>query len=506
MTDVATTTRPIATSRRESLVANLPAGWSTTVTVAGAWILLILASGIHRADFLSHQTVLAVSFTMAIVGVLAVAQALVGISGGILDLSQPTALVLSAAIVAKLLELGVPVPLVVVAGILVGAAWGFCNAAIIVFGKLNPIIVTLGTNFIGVAVMFLIYQNAQAPLKSGFSDFGRNYFLGLPNIWWPMAILVLLVGYFLPRTRYGRHAIAVGGNRFAAQTRGISLRKTRFAIFTASGAIVGLGGILFAASNGPFAPSAGSTFQLPVIAAVILAGVSLAGGPRQHLADPAQRRLSVHGADFAGVLRLFLELAGGIPGPHPDSRRRHRRLARQEAATMTTDSPSATPSGALDTRRLRDLLTGSVTSIAVTLVAVIAVGLGWVGPNFLSASNVTIIGTFVAVPMLIAAFSGFALLAGVVDLSIGSMVGFSSAVTATLMSMGWPLAAAAAARPCSPACASARSPPPRSSSSAPMRSPRASACWWRCAASPTSSPAPAGRSRRSIPISTPSPI
>jgi ribose/xylose/arabinose/galactoside ABC-type transport system permease subunit len=112
---------------------------------------------------------------------------------------------------------------------------------------------------------------------------------------------------------------------------------------------------------------------------------------------------------------------------------------------MRTDTASAISTGGPDRRGLRDLLTGSVTSIAVTLAIVVAVGLLWVGPNFLSASNTAIIGTYVAVPMLIAAFSGFALLAGVVDLSIGSMVGFSSVLAASLMSAGWPLAAAAAA-------------------------------------------------------------
>ena len=54
--------------------------------------------------------------------------------------------------------------------------------------------------------MFLVYQNAQAPLKSRASPISAaTYFLGLPNIWWPMVVLVLVVGYFLPRTRYGRH-------------------------------------------------------------------------------------------------------------------------------------------------------------------------------------------------------------------------------------------------------------------------------------------------------------
>ena len=122
MTDVTTTTEMTNPSRLEWLRANLPAGWGAAATVGGAWIVLIIASGLHRPDFLSHQTVLAISFTMAIVGVLAVAQALVGISGGIIDLSQPAALTLSASIVAKLLDLGVPVPITVVAGILAGAA------------------------------------------------------------------------------------------------------------------------------------------------------------------------------------------------------------------------------------------------------------------------------------------------------------------------------------------------------------------------------------------------
>jgi ribose transport system permease protein len=250
----------------------------TGAVVVITWIALIAASGVHRVDFLSHQTVLAITFTMAIVGVLAVGQALVGVSGGVLDLSQPATLVLTALVIARLLANGVPTPLAVLAAILVGAAWGLVNAAIVVFGKINPIIVTLATNFIGLAVLFLMFQVDQAPIGSTFRNFGRGDFLGLPNIWWVMVVLVLVVGFFLPRTRYGRHAIAVGGNRFAAQTRGISLRATRFTVFIASGVCSTIAGALFAASNGPFSPSGGASFQLPVIASVILAGVSLAGG------------------------------------------------------------------------------------------------------------------------------------------------------------------------------------------------------------------------------------
>lgn len=86
---------------------------------------------------------------------------------------------------------------------------------------------------------------------------------------------------------------------------------------------------------------------------------------------------------------------------------------------------------------VRDFLTGSVTSIGITFILVLAVGLFWVGPKFVSFGNISIMGTFLIVPLIVGAFAGFALLSGVVDLSIGSMVGFSSALFALLLSLGW---------------------------------------------------------------------
>jgi ribose transport system permease protein len=105
--------------------------------------------------------------------------------------------------------------------------------------------------------------------------------------------------------------------------------------------------------------------------------------------------------------------------------------AGHQSIALPADTSPAIPS-----HPVRDFLASPVVSIALTLIAVVVVALIWVGPRFLSASNVTIIGMFVAVPMIIAAFAGFALLAGVVDLSIGSMVGFSSATFGALQFAG----------------------------------------------------------------------
>lgn len=106
-------------------------------------------------------------------------------------------------------------------------------------------------------------------------------------------------------------------------------------------------------------------------------------------------------------------------------------------------SELASPPAIATHRPLRDLLTGSVASITFTFLAVVLVGLFWVGPKFLSAGNVSIMGTFLVIPLIVGAFSGFALLAGVVDLSIGSVVGLSAAVFAWLISNGWGLPEAA---------------------------------------------------------------
>lgn len=253
-------------------------GWGTAAALAAAWLLLVAATGVWRPDFLSHQTLLAVAFTMSIVGVLAIGQAIVAISGGFLDLSQPSCLILSSLVTVRLAEAGMPLVVLVPAAVLTGMAWGLLNAAIIVFAKLNPVIVTLATNFIGLASLFLVFQLAQVPNGSDIHALGRASSFGLPAIWWPMVVLIAVAGFLIPRTRYGRRMTAVGGNRSAAKARGISLRATRFATFMAGGGFVGLAAILFAASAGPFNAGSGNAMQLNVIASVILAGISLAGG------------------------------------------------------------------------------------------------------------------------------------------------------------------------------------------------------------------------------------
>ena len=274
--DPATPVRPSEKKPRSDV--GLGIGARDALSISIVWILLIVATFLVRPDFLSSQTLLAVTFTMSISGILAVSQGLVVISGGLLDLSLPVALIVGAWATVTALQANLPTILAVLAGIVAGAAWGAINASIVVYGKLTPIIVTLATGFGGLAVMLILFKSEQIPSGSELRSFGLGRLLGLPNVFWPMVVVILLAGLFVAFTKRGRHLVAVGGNPAAAKARGISLRATRFGVFMGAGAIAGFAGVMFATVNPSFTPAAGANFQLIVIGAVILAGISLSGG------------------------------------------------------------------------------------------------------------------------------------------------------------------------------------------------------------------------------------
>lgn len=250
----------------------------TAAVLLGIWVAVIAVSTIYRTDFISRQTLLSVAFTMSVAGVLTVGESLVAISGGLLDLSVPTILILPAWVAVTLLSHGVVAPLAILAAVATGAAWGSFNAFLIVFGRLNPIIVTLGTNFAGIALLNIYVQSAQTPLTSGLARWGGGYFLSLPNVFWPMLMIVAVAGYLLPRTRIGRKTIAVGGNAQAAKVRGISLRKVRFGVFVLSGSLGGVAAILFVSSTASFVSTDGAPYLFTAIAATLVAGIGLSGG------------------------------------------------------------------------------------------------------------------------------------------------------------------------------------------------------------------------------------
>ncbi|WP_344065791.1 ABC transporter permease [Microbacterium pumilum] len=232
----------------------------------------------NRPDFWSTQTLNAICFTMAVAGILAVGQSLVMISGAGLDLSQPAALGIGAVATLEALRAGFhPIAVVLIAAS-AGALWGLLCASVVVLAKLNPLLVTLALNFVGISLHSIRYPAPLATPNSWLRDFGTANFIGLPAVFWPMLVIVLVTGFLVPRTRYGRRMMAVGGAPFSAKARGISLPRTRIVVFAISGGLAGLASTIYVASTPSFQSGATSTYLLPVISAVILSGIAVSGG------------------------------------------------------------------------------------------------------------------------------------------------------------------------------------------------------------------------------------
>ncbi|THG29329.1 ABC transporter permease [Naasia lichenicola] len=296
----------------------------TAAALLGALVIVIVVTTVLHPDFFSGRTLIAIGFTMAITGILSVGQAIITISGAVLDLSIPAGLMLPAWAVATMLGASNPLPtaLIVLIGVALGVVWGGINALIVTTLKINPIIVTLGTNFIGIAILSMQFTTATVPGRSELSMFGNGSLL-LPNIWWVMLVVVLVAAPLLRYTRSGRHLTATGGSVPAARSRGISIRGMRYLAFCTAGICYGIAGVLFAGSTSNFNPMGSASLLLSVIAAVILAGVRMDGGrgsillllPACALLATVQTALVFFGLDaamqsvFQGAI-LIIALAG----------------------------------------------------------------------------------------------------------------------------------------------------------------------------------------------------
>jgi rhamnose transport system permease protein len=247
-----------------------------------ALVVLIGVTAAANPRFLSGQSIRDLVLAAAIIMVLAVGQAVVVITRNI-DLSVGSVLGLSAFAVGSLLQAapGTPVVVALVVGLLFGAVCGVVNGALVRFGNVPALVVTLGTlyAFRGIAYFWAGGQQINADeLPPGFLAFGTATVLGIP---WLIVIAVLVVlgaGFVLRSYRAGRELYAMGSNPEAARLAGIPVGRRTLAAFVLSGALAGLAGVLFAARFGTIDAAAGTGYELNVVAAVVVGGVGVFGG------------------------------------------------------------------------------------------------------------------------------------------------------------------------------------------------------------------------------------
>jgi ribose transport system permease protein len=273
----ATAPAPAPSQKREERV--LTFGDVFGRDAGGLIVLLVLFGAMTLAsdEFLTGDNMANLARQVAIFGIIAVGQLLVILTAGI-DLSVGSVLGLTGCVTAQLLVEGMPVPLAIVVGLLVGVVLGLFNGSLVAYGKLPPFIVTLG--MLGIArglVLVLTDASTVQPLPDSFGNIANGDFIGLPNLLWMFIAVVVVTSFVLRRTVFGRYIYAVGSNPESARLSGVPVTAVLVSVYSIAGLLAAVGGILFASRLNAGIPTAGTGYELNAIAACVIGGASLFG-------------------------------------------------------------------------------------------------------------------------------------------------------------------------------------------------------------------------------------
>lgn len=256
--------------------------YAREAALAAIIVAMILAIGLRAPVFLTPGSLVGVVTDTAILAMLALAQMCVILTRGI-DLSVAANLALTGMIVALLQKAmpELPVAPILLAAVVIGTVLGFVNGALVAFVGIPPIVATLGTLAVYRGLVFVVGGGQWVmsdKMSPAFLDFPRGAVLGVPNLIWTAGLVAAAFALFLGRTRTGRALYAVGGNPVAARYCGIDPARQQLLVFTLSGAVAGLSGYLWVSRFGIAYTDVAVGYELTVIAACVIGGVSIGGG------------------------------------------------------------------------------------------------------------------------------------------------------------------------------------------------------------------------------------
>ena len=281
---------------------------SREALLAAAILILIGLISTRFAGFVAPANLANVFNDTAPLIILAVGQMIVILTKCI-DLSVAANLALSGMVAALLNGMGVPLPLILLTVLALGALMGAVNGLLVWKIGIPSIVVTLGTMTIYRGIVFLItngkWINAHE-MTDGFKALPRHVLLGLPVMSWIAIAVVAGAVVLLGRTALGRSFFAVGGNPHAAVYTGLDVGRTQAVAFVISGARAGLTGYLWVARYAVAYVDIAGGFELDVVAACVIGGIAIAGGAGSVAG-------AVLGALFLGVIKNALPVVGISP-------------------------------------------------------------------------------------------------------------------------------------------------------------------------------------------------
>jgi ribose transport system permease protein len=245
-----------------------------------ALLIVCIGLAVLSPNFRTVGNLLDVMRQVSINAVISFGMTLTILLGGI-DLSVGSVLAVSSVLTALLMKGGHGAVLAATIGLVAGALMGSLNGVVIAKGKVAPFIATLGTMTLLRGIALVLSKG------SPISNFGNDFFsllgggylihlIPLPVIW--MLIIFTLFWFLLAKTVFGRHVYATGGNSEAARLSGVKTDRVQILVYTISGAMAAVAGVILASRLDSAQPTAGAGYELDAITAVVLGGTSLSGG------------------------------------------------------------------------------------------------------------------------------------------------------------------------------------------------------------------------------------
>jgi len=228
--------------------------------------------------FFSIENMLGLALSISQIGVVACTM-MFCLASRDFDLSVGSTVAFAGVLCAMVLNATGNTFIAIIAAVVAGGVIGFINGAVIAYLRINALITTLATMEIVRGLGFIVSHGQAVGVSSDtFIALGGLSMFGVSLPIWVTLLCFVVFGVMLNQTVYGRNTLAIGGNPEASRLAGINVERTRVYIFLVQGAVTALAGVILASRITSGQPNAAEGFELNVISACVLGGVSLLGG------------------------------------------------------------------------------------------------------------------------------------------------------------------------------------------------------------------------------------
>lgn len=272
---------------------------------------IVIPDSYRFPTFLRSDNLINVANQIVVIAIMAIGMTMVIITGGI-DLSVGSLIALSAVATGILIErMGgtgattLAMTVAALAAIVICGVVGLLSGVMVSGFRMPPFIATLGVMLVASGLAYIISGGQSIyQIPDGFVWLGRGTaFFSIPNAVVLMIVLYAIAHVVMSRMTLGRYIYAVGGNEEAARLSGVNVRAILLFVYTISGIMAGLGGVVLASQLKSGAPTYGGLYELYVIAAAVVGGTSLAGGQGKVIG-------TLIGALIIGVIQNGMNLTG----------------------------------------------------------------------------------------------------------------------------------------------------------------------------------------------------